>query len=63
MLDIVVSYHCIQFQEKLMIQTKGNSEKPNFGPDLGLLSPNSGRQNFIIKLAVRHSSKLSPYAI
>ena len=52
MLDIVVSYHHIQFQEKPMIQTKGNSEEPNFGLDLGLLSPNSSRQIFIIKLVV-----------
>ena len=26
----------MQFQEKCMIQTQANWEKPNFGPDLGL---------------------------
>ena len=30
MLDIVVSYHCIQFQGKLMIQNQENGE--NLGP-------------------------------
>ena len=46
-----------------MIQTQENSsEKPHFGPDLGLLDPNSSRQNFFIKIVVRICSKLSPYA-
>ena len=31
MLDIVASYHCIQFQGKLMIQTQENGKKPFFG--------------------------------
>ena len=31
--DIVASYHCIQFQEKLMIQNQKNCEKPHFGPN------------------------------
>ena len=30
MLDIVASYDCIQFQEKLMIQTLENGKKPHF---------------------------------
>ena len=38
MLDIVASYHCIQFQGKLTIQTQENVQKPHFGPDLGLLA-------------------------
>ena len=29
-----------------MIQTPENSEKPNFGPDLDLLGPNSGHHFF-----------------
>ena len=29
-----------------MIQNKENGEKPHFGPDLGLLAPNSYRQIF-----------------
>ena len=43
MLDIVASYHHMQFQGK-RIQTQENSKKLHFGPDLGLLGPNSGRQ-------------------
>ena len=43
MLGIVVSYHCIQFQEKLKIETEKNVKKPHFGPDLEPLSPNLGR--------------------
>ena len=46
MLQIVASYHCMQFQGKLMIQTQGNDEKPHFGPDLGSLGQNSGRDYF-----------------
>ena len=44
MLDIVASYHHMQFQEKRMIQAQENGEKPHFGPDFGPLDPNSGRQ-------------------
>ena len=47
MLDIVASYHRIQFQGKRMIEKK--MEKKKFGPDLGPLSPNSGRQIFFQK--------------
>ena len=32
MLVIVASYHRLQFQRKLMIQTQENGEKPYFGP-------------------------------
>ena len=46
MLDIVVSYHFVQFQGKRMIQTQEKGEKPHFGPNLGPLDPNSGRQIF-----------------
>ena len=57
MLDIVASYHCVQFQGKLMTQTQENSEKPHFGPDLGPLGPNSGRQIlfFFSKIWLRKS--------
>ena len=34
MLDIVASYHCMQFQGKLMIQTQEDGKKPYLGPDL-----------------------------
>ena len=49
MLDIVVSYHCMQFQGKLMIQTQENGKKPNFGPNLSPLNRNSSRQFFFRK--------------
>ena len=45
-LDIVASYHCMQFQGKLMIQTQEDGENPHFGPDLDLLRPNSGHEIF-----------------
>ena len=40
-----------------------NSKKHHFGPDLGLLGPGLGHQDFLIKLVVRHCSKLSFFAI
>ena len=43
------SYRCMRFRGKLMIQTQKNCEKPNFGPDLGPLDPNSGREIFFLK--------------
>ena len=46
-----------------MIQTQENGEKKHFGPDLGLLDPNSSHQIFCINLVVRHCSQLSSYAI
>ena len=39
--NIVASYHHIQFQEKLMIQTQENDEKLHFELDLDPLNPNS----------------------
>lgn len=38
MLDIFASYHCMQFQWKLMIQTQENGEKTHFGSNLMFLS-------------------------
>ena len=35
MLDINASYHCPQFQGKLMNQIWENDLKPNLGPDFG----------------------------
>ena len=49
MLDIVEIYNRMQLQEKLMIQTQENGEKPHFGLDLGLLGPNLGCQIFFQK--------------
>ena len=45
-LDIVASYHRMQFEGKPIIQTQEKDEKPHFGPDLGLL----GRQNSFPKI-------------
>ena len=44
MLNIVASYHCMQFQGKRIIQTQENGKKPYLGPDLGPLRKHSGRQ-------------------
>ena len=46
LLDIVASYHCMQFQGKLMKQTWENCKKPSFKPDFGPFGPNLG-PNFI----------------
>ena len=35
MLDIIASYHCIQFQGNLMNQPWENDQKPSFGPNFG----------------------------
>ena len=35
MLNIIVSYNCIQYQGKLMNQTWENGRKPSFAPDFG----------------------------
>ena len=42
MLDIVTSYHCMQFQGKLMNQTWENDKKNSFGPDFGPFGTNLG---------------------
>ena len=47
LLDAVSSCIPVQYQGKLMIQAKENGEKPNFGPDLDPLVPNSGQQIFL----------------
>ena len=46
MLDIVASYHRIQFQGKCMIQTQKNGKKPHVGSDLRPLHSILGRQFF-----------------
>ena len=50
MLVIVTSNHCIQFQEKLMIQTQENGEKLYFGPGFGPLDESSGHQRFFFQI-------------
>ena len=34
---MVASYHCMQFQGKIIMQTQENGKKPHFGPNLGPL--------------------------
>ena len=48
MLYIITSYHCMQFQQKLMHQTWENGQKPNFWPNFGPFSPNLDPRNFFI---------------
>ena len=56
---IVASYHCIQFQGNLMIQTQENGKKPHFGPDLNSLGPNLGQHFFFFFLQkVQYQKKL-----
>ena len=45
----------MQFQGKLMIRTHKNDEKPHFGPDLGMLGPNSGRKKVFSRIWLRQS--------
>ena len=65
MLDIVASYHCMQFQGKLKNQTWENSKKPSFGPEFGPFCPNLGHQFFFSKtwLVARYHGQLSSYTI
>ena len=68
MLYIVASYHCMQFQGKLMNQTCEKDKKKNsFRPHFGSFSPRLGSQNFfswvITLLDVQNCCKLSLYAI
>ena len=46
MLDIVASYHYIQFQEKLMNKTWENGKKPSFGNDFAPFGPKIFFMNF-----------------
>ena len=65
-LDILLSYHPIQFKGKLMNQTWENGKKPHFGPDFGLFWSKFGTQKFFVGLpllGVIHCCKLSLHAI
>ena len=55
MLDIVASFHCMQFQGKLINQTRENGEKPSFrtyfdpfGLNFGPFGPNLDSKIFSI---------------
>ena len=61
MLDIIASYHCIQFQGNLMNQPWENGQKPSFGPNFG---PTLDPQNFFVGfMHFMHCCKLTLYAI
>ena len=49
MLNIVASYHCMQFQKKLMIQTQENGKKNSFWASFRPLAPKFGSRNFFLK--------------
>ena len=46
MLGFNASYHCMQFQGKLINQPWENGRKPSFRPDFGPFWPKFGPQNF-----------------
>ena len=50
MLDIVASYHCMQYQGKQIIQTQKNGAKPHFEPDKSPLGLNSCPKNIFSKI-------------
>ena len=52
------SYHCMQFQGKLICQTWENGKKPSFGPNYVPFGPNLGTNFFFQKssLVARWSS-------
>ena len=49
MLDIIASYHCMQFQGKITNQTWKNDIKPSFKPDFDPFGPNSDCQSLVKK--------------
>ena len=52
MLRIVASYHCMQFQVKLMNQTWENDNKPSFRPNCGPFGTNLGPKIFFKDLTL-----------
>ena len=58
MLDIVASYHCMQFQGNIMNQIWGNGKKPSFGPNFGPSGPNLGQQILVSYRHVQYQKKL-----
>ena len=68
MLDIVASYHCMQFQGKLITQTQENGEKTFFGPDVSTFGQIRAIKFFFFKknlalLVTRHHGQLSSCTI
>ena len=51
-LDVVPSYHPMQFTGKLMNQTWENGKKPDFRSDFGSFSPNLGPKNIFCRFCL-----------
>ena len=64
-LDISASYHCIQFQGKLMSQTLKNGKNTSFGPNFAPFWSKLGHQKYFWQalppLHVRHCCQLLSY--
>ena len=61
MLGIDASYHCMQFQGKLMNQTWKNGKKPSVRPNFGPIQPKFGPKDLswvLSLLDVIHCCKL-----
>ena len=63
MLDIVASYHCIQFQGKLMNQTSENRKKPSFGSFLAQIWATKFYSQNLALSVTRYHGQLSSYTI
>ena len=64
MLDIVASYHCMQFQGKLTNQTWENGKKPSFVTDFDTCGPNLGPKYFFIdSTSTSHSTLLQAITV
>ena len=59
MLDIVASYHYMQFQGNLLNETWENGKKPSFGHDFGPFGQNSGRQFFYLFIFFKNLARQS----
>ena len=58
MLEIVESYHRMQFQGKLTNQTWENVKKPNFGSNFSLFCPNLGSKNFFRRFYLHYKLEI-----
>ena len=63
MLDIVASYHGMQFQGKLKNQTWENGKTPSFEHNFGPFGPNLGHQSFFFQKYGFASQQISWSAI
>ena len=63
MLYIVASYHCMQFQVKLMNQTWENGKKPSFGLDFDPFCPNLGPNFYFVDFTCQFAIMLTSYVI